>query len=590
MEKKNKFILFKFLKYVFKSYKGFPIFLVFKVIFSTLESIFTAYSLSLIISFIENGKEKEALIGGAIVALISFILLAINSFFNQYDQYIVYKSEERVLIDLNKKYMSLPFSYLEDPYYMELNNNAKQGINNQGAISGICYNICNLFSSLFTVISLLALVGTFDYKIVLILIGGVIFNLIVSILSKKSVVKFFNKINPINFKYFYYLETLSKPSNGKDFRMYESYDVLLKNFKEFAKNVNKEITHFYFISNFYKILSLIISNVIMGLIYIVIGVKTISEKLTISKLSLTISASINFSNAINSFISSIGDIRANKVFIAPLVEIMDIKEEREMGNKKLNSIESIEFKNVYFTYPHTEKLVLEDVSFKINKNEKISLVGLNGSGKTTIVKLLSRLYKVDKGEILINGINIYEYDIDSYISCLSSVYQDFKLFNYSILENIRPYIKKEEGEQILKDVGIFDKINSLSKGIESPIGKSLEKDGVELSGGQFQKIAIARCLAKINSSLLILDEPTSALDPLAEAEIYENFNSLSKDKTSIYISHRMASSVFCDKVLVLNNGKIEDFAPHHELMKKTNSLYYKMFNSQAKNYQINENK
>lgn len=586
MEKKNKFILFKFLKYVFKSYKGFPIFLVIKVIFSTLESIFTAYSLSLIIGFIENGKEKEALIGGAIVALISFILLAINSFFNQYDQYIVYKSEEKVLIDLNKKYMSLPFSYLEDPYYMELSNNAKEGINNQGAISGICYNICNLFSSLFTVISLLALVGTFDYKIVLILVIGVIFNLIVSILSKKSVVKFFNKINPINFKYWYYLETLNKPSNGKDFRMYKSYDVLFKNFKEFTKNVNKEITHFYFLTNFYEILSLIISNVIMGLIYIVIGVKTISEKLTISKLSLTISASINFSNAINSFISSIGDIQANKVFIAPLVEIMDIKEEREIGDKKLDSIESIEFKNVYFTYPHTEKIVLEDVSFKINKNEKISLVGLNGAGKTTIVKLLSRLYKIDKGEILINGISIYDYDIDSYISCLSSVYQDFKLFNYSILENIRPDIKKEEGEEILKDVGIYEKINSLNKGIESSIGKSLEKDGVELSGGQFQKIAIARCLAKTNSSLLILDEPTSALDPLAEAEIYENFNNLSKDKTSIYISHRMASSVFCDKVLVLNNGKIEDFAPHHELMKKTDSLYYKLFTSQAKNYEL----
>lgn len=215
-------------------------------------------------------------------------------------------------------------------------------------------------------------------------------------------------------------------------------------------------------------------------------------------------------------------------------------------------------------------------------------LGLNGAGKTTIVKLLSRLYKIDKGEILINGISIYDYDTDSYISCLSSVYQDFKLFNYSILENIRPDIKKEEGEEILKDVGIYEKINSLNKGIESPIGKSLEKDGVELSGGQFQKIAIARCLAKTNSSLLILDEPTSALDPLAEAEIYENFNNLSKDKTSIYISHRMASSVFCDKVLVLNNGKIEDFAPHHELMKKTDSLYYKLFTSQAKNYELDK--
>lgn len=234
------------------------------------------------------------------------------------------------------------------------------------------------------------------------------------------------------------------------------------------------------------------------------------------------------------------------------------------------------------------KLVLNDISFEINKNEKISIVGLNGAGKTTIVKLLCRLYEATEGQIYINDIPINEYENHSYISLVSAVFQDYKLFSYSILDNIRPNISKEEAKEIATSVGIIDKIESLNNGFNSIIGKSYDKDGVEMSCGQRQKIAIARALAK-DASLLIMDEPTSALDPLAEADIYENFNNLALNKTAIYISHRMSSSIFCDKILVLDGGVITDYDSHKNLMKNKESLYYKLFTSQSKNYNMDKN-
>lgn len=238
-----------------------------------------------------------------------------------------------------------------------------------------------------------------------------------------------------------------------------------------------------------------------------------------------------------------------------------------------------------FSYPKTKKVILNDISFKVNKGEKISVVGLNGAGKTTIVKLLCLLYDVNQGEIIVNGKEIHSYNTVSYMKLISAVFQDYKLFAYSILENIRPGISLEEAKKLCSEVGIADKIESLPYQYESTMKKGFDEKGIELSGGQQQKIAIARALAN-EGSLLILDEPTSALDPLAEAEIYENFNELAKNKTAIYISHRMSSSIFCDKILVLDGGVITDFDSHQNLMKKKDSLYYKLFTTQAKNYQV----
>lgn len=205
-----------------------------------------------------------------------------------------------------------------------------------------------------------------------------------------------------------------------------------------------------------------------------------------------------------------------------------------------------------------------------------------------MIKLLCRLYKPNEGEILVNGHNIFDYDYKSYMEKIAAVFQDYKLLAFTIGENITCEDKEENHKtmDLIKEVGLKEKIEELVDGVDSILGRFYDDKGVELSGGERQKIAIARALYK-NAPLVILDEPTSALDPLAEAEIYEHFNTLVGGKTAIYISHRMSSSVFCDRILLIENGSVVDFDTHKNLMEKKDSLYYKLFTSQAVNYQLN---
>jgi len=203
-----------------------------------------------------------------------------------------------------------------------------------------------------------------------------------------------------------------------------------------------------------------------------------------------------------------------------------------------------------------------------------------------LIKLLCRLYRPDSGIIKINDIDIFEYDHESYMARIAAVFQDFRLFAFGIDENITCQPSgTDEGQidELIRQVGLKDKIDSLPNSIKTMLGKAYSQDGVELSGGESQKVAIARALYK-DASLIILDEPTSALDPLAEADIYANFNKLVGEKTAFYISHRMSSSVFCDRILIIDGGMVADFDTHAALMTKKESLYFKLFNSQAENY------
>ena len=323
----------------------------------------------------------------------------------------------------------------------------------------------------------------------------------------------------------------------------------------------------------------------MALVYGFVAFRTIKEKLSVSSFSLYISTSLSFSTSFARLIEVGLNLSQSITLLAPFVELIELPETEEEGEIILDGIREIEFRNVSFSYPRSEQIILDNVSFKIRKGEKISIVGLNGAGKTTMVKLLCRLYKPDSGEILINGIPIHEYDYDSYISEISAVFQDYKLFSYTLKENIlNEDGDEEEAYLVACKVGLKEKIDALPDGINSLYSKIYDEKGIELSGGEAQKVAIARALYK-NASLVILDEPTSALDPLAEAEIYMHFNELVQEKTAIYISHRMSSSVFCDLIIVIDSGKIAAIAPHAELMKDTEGLYYRLFTTQAKNYQ-----
>lgn len=260
---------------------------------------------------------------------------------------------------------------------------------------------------------------------------------------------------------------------------------------------------------------------------------------------------------------------------------------RETGDRKIENTEScvIEFKNVSFKYPSAETYALKNFSIKISNNENLAVVGRNGSGKTTFIKLLCRMYDPDEGEILLNGINIKEYAEDEYNKFFSVVFQDFKLFAFTLAENIA-CSEQYDAEKIhwcLEGSGANTHKSIFQKGLDTPIYKNIDKDGVEISGGEAQMLALSRALYK-DAPIVVLDEPTAALDPIAEHDIYTRFNSLVENKTAIYISHRLSSCRFCTNVAVFDNGQLVQLGNHDELVIDTYGKYFELWDAQAKYY------
>ena len=245
----------------------------------------------------------------------------------------------------------------------------------------------------------------------------------------------------------------------------------------------------------------------------------------------------------------------------------------------------VEFRDVSFQYPDTDRYVLKHVNLKFKIGEKLAVVGMNGSGKTTFIKLMCRLYDPTEGEILLNGVNIQKYDYDEYMSIFSVVFQDFRLFSFSLGQNISASATydSEKVTECLKKAGFDKRLKSLPNDLETFLYKDFDTDGVEISGGEAQKLALARALYK-DAPFIILDEPTAALDPLSEYEVYSKFNEIAGDKTAIYISHRLSSCRFCDKIAVFHAGEIIQTGTHDELLADNEGKYYQLWNAQAQYY------
>ena len=210
---------------------------------------------------------------------------------------------------------------------------------------------------------------------------------------------------------------------------------------------------------------------------------------------------------------------------------------------------------------------------------------MNGSGKTTMIKLLCRLYDPTEGYITLNGIDIQKYDYEDYLKLFSVVFQDFKLFSFSVGENVAASVDYDEDKvwSSLEKAGMLERVKAMPKGLKTPVYKDFEEDGVEISGGEAQKIAIARALYK-DAAFVILDEPTASLDPIAEHEIYSRFNDMVKDKTAVYISHRLSSCRFCDRILAFDNGQLIQDGSHEELLENPEGKYSELWNAQAQYY------
>lgn len=272
-----------------------------------------------------------------------------------------------------------------------------------------------------------------------------------------------------------------------------------------------------------------------------------------------------------------------------IFELLELADEMYKGSlpleKRSDGEYQIEFRNVSFRYPGSKEYALKNFSMKLKVGERLAIVGKNGSGKTTMIKLLCRLYDPDEGEILLNGVNIKKYRHEEYAALFSVVFQDYTLFSLEIGENVA-VSQEPDADRVrkcLQDSGFKERFDSLSKGMKTYLYKDYEDEGVEISGGEAQKLAMARALYK-NAPFVLLDEPTAALDPVAESEIYTNFDKIVGNKTAVYISHRLSSCMFCDRIAVFKEGMLVQYGSHEELLLDADGEYAVMWNKQAMYY------
>lgn len=274
---------------------------------------------------------------------------------------------------------------------------------------------------------------------------------------------------------------------------------------------------------------------------------------------------------------------------ASTLEMMNVSDEMYKGKlpveKRLDNQYEIEFRNVSFRYPGAEDYALKNLSLKLHIGERMAIVGMNGSGKTTMIKLLCRLYDPQEGEILLNGVDIRKFRQEEYIRLFSVVFQDFKLLSMPLGENVAASLDVDEAlaKQVLQKAGLSERLARLPKGLGTWLYQDIADDGVEISGGEAQKVAIARALYK-DAPFVLLDEPTASLDPLSEYEIYSGFDAMVGDKTAIYISHRLSSCRFCDDIAVFHEGRLIQRGSHEELLKDEQGKYYELWHAQARYY------
>jgi ATP-binding cassette subfamily B protein len=284
-----------------------------------------------------------------------------------------------------------------------------------------------------------------------------------------------------------------------------------------------------------------------------------------------------------------GTLKANSDYLEKTFTFLDIPNAMYQGSltteKRSDRKYEIEFRNVSFRYPGSDIWALRNVNMKFRVGKRLAIVGENGSGKTTFIKLLCRLYDPQEGQILLNGIDIRKYRYDDYRSIFSVVFQDFQLLCQPLGANVAGsmHYDRERVRRALTDAGFGERLATMQDGLDTMLYKNLSEDGVEISGGEAQKIAIARALYK-DAPFIILDEPTAALDPIAEAEIYSKFDEIAGDKTAIYISHRLSSCKFCDEIAVFSGGAVIQQGTHDALVADEGGKYYELWHAQAQYY------
>lgn len=553
--------------------------------------IFGKYVIDLIQSGISEEESVRALlrilaVGGAVAA----VLLFGNTYSDCKTWYRYIFVRMRMITERVDKALRLDYEMLEKPEILDVQQRAQQatGGNNNG-VEGMMHLMAGMATSLFTVLITFGAVCVLDFRLILVLIllgilQGLHYNYVVK-LCKREV---WDKLAPV-WRQEYYMNRVTQDFDyAKDIRLFRLTDFLLgKQRKVFEKKEERMDYHY---NQWFRHALLVRGVYLVGsaLIYGVLVYSVLRKGMSIGNFTLYLTLAMSFSGSLSSFLQSLGEYGKASLEVDDFRTFLEL----EMGDGKdalpLPEAEDyvIEFHDVGYCYLKAEKNALEHLNLTLHAGEKLAVVGINGAGKSTMIKLLLRLYDPTEGYITLNGVDIRRYRREDYYRLFSPVFQNVEVMAFPVAENVSMKVREEtdflQALSALREAGLGEKLEALPKGIETELLKIVDEEGVDLSGGEKQKLALARALYKA-APIVVLDEPTSALDALAEQQLYERFDHMIGEKSAVYISHRLASTRFCDCIAMFKDGHMIELGSHEELMAQGGE-YAHMFEVQAQYY------
>lgn len=497
--------------------------------------------------------------------------------------------QEYIAADMARQAMEMDFEHTEDPDALDVLNKAHEGMSwYSGGVEGVLNELFQLLSNILVICGGAAVVLVTCPLLFPVQLAALLAFLYFNMKNNRIEVASFERLSADNRIFGYFFFQISEFRYGKDIRLYNSAGMMGRRADDQAKKMTATWQEENVKTRSNDWVMDAVNTLRDAFSYFYIGYLAITHKISLGDFSMCVAAASVLYQSMFAIAGGLQQITKRCNYAHRYLEFLEYPAAMEKGSRSVEQGEhTIEFADVSFQYPRSEKYVLRHINLKIKSGEHLSIVGLNGAGKTTLVKLLCRLYDVTEGAILIDGINIKEYAEEEYRRLFAVVFQDFELFAFSMKENVAlaetDAADPEKIEEVLRLTGLSEDVQKLTEGMDTMIFKSYDEHGTELSGGQKQKTAIARALYR-NAPIVILDEPTAALDPIAEYEIYRQFETLVGGKTAIYISHRLSSCRFCDKIAVFADETLREYGTHDELVAMEGGIYAEMFHEQAKYY------
>jgi len=561
--------------------------------FYTITAALTPFILSLLPKVYLDAFLKEKGISYIILLSLIYFLTAgalgfIKNLTHQYAYPLLSILRIDFMGDIFTKLLRIDYKYMEDSSFFEENENALEATsNNENGLEGVYHNLFDVPADILSTLILTLFIGHLS-PIILI---PLVMSTAIRVWDAKKIHNYrYERKEALNHskrKKDYYYRTTHDFSYGKDIRLYDLKKRILSNYDDEILSfmqIERSIRNREFLYSLLELSFLVISDIATYGILVAKVVKGMS----IADFSMYLTAVTLLTASLKNMIQKITTILNESHYVHDYFAFVDNDFYNAGGTRKAitNDTLEIQFKDVSFRYPKTDRYVLRHLNLTIHKGEKLAIVGINGAGKSTIIKLMTGLFDVTEGDILINGISIKEFDRLELYRMFSVVFQDINIISYPLKENVAcasEQIDESRVTDCLTRVGLGKKIASLPNGIDQMMLKIIDPNGAQFSGGENQKLAIARALYK-DANMVILDEPTAALDALAEADIYQNFQSLVEGKTAVYISHRLASTKFCDHIALFDQDGLAEYGSHEELM-RLKGKYYEMFLVQGKYYQ-----